>query len=118
MSAAIHRGFNRPRRRSRSRWRSPISLDDVSALVLVAVLLLMPLLTLDIAGWEIDLDTVLPVALFGVAFGWIVARSRFGELTALIISSLYGILAVYLVAAYNQNLPFKDALESVAGARV
>ena len=81
MSSVINRVSNRRgRRRSRSRWRSPISLDDVSALIVVSVLLLMPLLTIEIAGWAVDLDTVLPITLFSVAFGWIVARSRFGEL--------------------------------------
>ena len=101
------------RRRSRSRWRSPISLDDASALIVVAVLLLMPLLTIDVTGWEVDLRTVLPITLFGVGFGWVVARSRFSELVALIISSLYGIIAVILAAALNLNLPFQDAIESV-----
>ena len=101
------------RRRSRSRWRSPISLDDASALVVVAVLLLMPLLTIDVAGWEVDLNTVLPITLFGVVFGWIIARSRFSELMALIVSSLYGLIAVILAAALNLNLPFQDAIEAV-----
>ena len=115
MSAVISRANNRPgRRRSRSRWRSPISLDDASAMVVVAVLVLMPLLTLDIAGWPVDFDTILPVALVGVVLGWLIARSRFGEISALIITSLYGLLAVVLVAALNLNLPMQDALESVA----
>ena len=83
-------------------------------MVALAVLLLMPLLSLDVAGWEVDLDTILPVTLFAVVFGWIVARSRFGEVSALIISSLYGVIAIILAAAFNLNLPFREALESVA----
>ena len=114
MSSVSNRVSNRPgRRRSRSRWRSPISLDDASALIVVGVLLLMPLLTIDIAGWAVDLDTVLPITLFSVAFGWVIARSRFGEIAALVISSLYCLLAVILVAAFNLNLPFQDAVVSV-----
>ena len=73
----------------------------------------MPLLTIEIAGWPVDLDTVLPITLFSVAFGWIVARSRFGEIAALIISSLYGLFAVILVAAFNLNLPFQEAVVAV-----
>ncbi len=115
MNALINRAGARPgRRRSRSRWRSPISLDDASAMLVVAVLLLMPLLTLEVAGWPIDMNTILPVTLFGVVFGWVVARSRFGEVSALIIASLYGLLAVILVASLSLHLPFQDALESVA----
>ena len=73
----------------------------------------MPLLTIEIAGWEADLDTLLPITLFGLGFGWIIARSRFSEVSALIVGSLYGVIAVILVAALNLNLPFKDAIESV-----
>ena len=73
----------------------------------------MPLLTIEIAGWEVDLDTVLPITLFGVGFGWIVARSRFSEVSALIVGSLYGVIAVILAASMNLNLPLKDAIESV-----
>ncbi|MCY3796673.1 MAG: DUF3488 and transglutaminase-like domain-containing protein [Chloroflexi bacterium] len=114
MTSVTNRASNQPgRRRSRSRWRSPISLDDASALLVVAVLLLMPLLTIEIAGWEADLDTLLPITLFGLGFGWIIARSRFSEVSALIVGSLYGVIAVILVAALNLNLPFKDAIESV-----
>jgi len=114
MSSVRSRAINRPgRRRSRSRWRSPISLGEVSALLTVGVLLLMPMLTMDVAGWEIDLSTVLPIALFGIPFGWLVARSRFSEVAALVITSLYGLFAVILVAAYNLNLPFQEAVQSV-----
>ena len=114
MSSVSNLTGNRPgRRRSRSRWRSPISLGEVSALLVVGVLLLMPLLTIEIAGWEVDLDTVLPITLFGIAFGWVVARSRFGEIAALVISSLYGLFAVMLVAAFNLDLPFQAAVVSV-----
>ena len=103
----------RPPRRKRSRWRSPISLNTISTLIVVSVLLLMPLLATDIAGWPIDLDIVLPAALFSVFLGLILARSRFGEITALIVSLLYGVGAVIIAAALDQNLPFRDALVAV-----
>lgn len=103
----------RPARRKRSRWRSPISLNTISTLIVVSVLLLMPLQATDIAGWPIDLDIVLPVTGLGVFLGLILARSRFGEITALIVGLLYGIGSVYTVAALNQNLPFREALIAV-----
>ncbi len=113
MSAGINRASNRPGPRRRSRWRSPISLAEISVLIVVGFLLLMPLLTIEIAGWSLDLDTILPITIFSVGFGWVIARSRFGEISALIISSLYCLVAVLLVAAYNLNLPFQDAVVSV-----
>jgi len=103
--------MNRPSRRSR--WRSPISLDEVSVLIVVSVLLLMPMLTVEIAAWPVDFHTILPITLFGIPFGWLLARSRFGEVAALIVRSLYGLFAVILVAAYNLNLPFQDAVVEV-----
>ena len=113
MSSVSNPASYRRSRRIRSRWRSPISLDEVSVLIVVGVLLLMPLLTIDIAGWGADLNTVLPITLFSIGFGWLVARSRFSELAALIISSLYGLFAVLLVAAFNLDLPFQEAVVSV-----
>jgi len=111
MSHPSNRAMNRPSRRSR--WRSPISLDEVSVLIVVSVLLLMPMLTVEIAAWPVDFHTILPITLFGIPFGWLLARSRFGEVAALIVSSLYGLFAVILVAAYNLNLPFQDAVVEV-----
>ena len=73
----------------------------------------MPLIAIDIAGWAVDLNTVLPVTIFAVVFGWIVSRSRFGEFSALVLSTLYGIGAVILIAAFNQNLPFRDGISAV-----
>lgn len=103
----------RPARRKRSRWRSPISLNTISTLIVISVLLLMPLQATDIAGWPIDLDIVLPVTALGVFLGLVLARSRFGEITALIVSLLYGIGAIYIAAALKQNMPFREALLAV-----
>ena len=73
----------------------------------------MPVIAIDIAGWAVDLHTLIPVTMFGVVFGWIVSRSRFGEFSALILSTVYGILAVILIAAFNQNMPFRDGISAV-----
>ncbi|MCY3779156.1 MAG: DUF3488 and transglutaminase-like domain-containing protein [Chloroflexi bacterium] len=103
----------RPTRRKRSRWRSPISLDTVSTLLVIGLLLLMPLMAIDIAGWTVDMDVVLPVMILSVILGLILARSRFGEFSALMISLFYGVAAVLLVASANQRLPFREALAAV-----
>ncbi len=99
--------------RRRSRWRSPISLDTVASLGMACLLLLMPLAAIDIAGWAVDQDIVLPVTLVGVFLGLILARSRFGEFAALLVSLLYCLLVVFLAAALRQDLPFREALQAV-----
>lgn len=100
-------------RRKRSRWRSPVSLDTISTLIVVGLLLAMPLMAIDIAGWAVDMEIVLPVMLSSLLLGLILARSRFSEFFALLLSLLYGAVAVVLAAAANQNLPFHEALAAV-----
>ena len=100
-------------RRKRSRWRSPVSLDTVSTLIVVSLLLAMPLSAIDAAGWAVDMEIVVPQMLVSVLLGLVFARSRFGELLALLLNASYGMLAVLLVAAANQNLPFQQALAAV-----
>ena len=73
----------------------------------------MPLSAIDIAGWAVDMNIVLPVTALSVLLGFVLSRSRFGEFSALLISLLYGVATVVLVAAANQNLPFREALTSV-----
>ena len=73
----------------------------------------MPLTAIDIAGWAVDMNIVLPVTALSVLLGFVLSRSRFGEFSALLISLLYGVTAVVLVATANQNLPFREALTAV-----
>ena len=110
--SATNSGARRPRRK-RSRWRSPISLDTLSTLLVVVLLLMMPLAAMDIAGWAVEMDIVLLITLLSVPFSLVLARSRFGEFSALIVSFLYGLLVALLVTAANQQLPFREALAAV-----
>ena len=57
------------RQRRFNRWRSPVSLGDIARLIACCLVLLMPLLSLEIAGWPIDLNIVLPVLVIGVVIG-------------------------------------------------
>lgn len=98
------------RRRRRSRWRSPIAPDTISTLIVSSVLLLMPLLAIDYAGWPIDRLVVLPVLLVGVLFGAIIAHSRLGEVPALLATLPIGAAAVLTSAALQIDLPFPEAL--------
>lgn len=70
----------------------------------------MPLLAIENAGWAIDLNVVLPVMLYGVVYGAIVAHSRFGEVRALLVTLPIGAAAVLTAAALQIDLPFPEAL--------
>lgn len=86
---------------------------DVTALVVVVVLLLMPLLSLQAAGWPLAMNTALPVTLLGVLFGFLLARSHYNELLALLMSTLYGGAFILLIAAINEPGGLGDGLMSV-----
>lgn len=99
--------------RKRSRWRSPISADTVSTLIVIGVMLLMPLLAIETVGWAVDMNTILPVTFLAVFVGLFLARSRFGEIVALSLSFIFAIGLLVAVAAYNMDLPFREAVSSV-----
>ena len=101
------------RRRKLNRWRSPVSLGNLAALIVVGVLLIVPALSLDVAGWPIDLQIVTPVLFIGVGVGVLLSRSRFGDLAALFISLLYSIGVPVLVAALRFELPFLEGIATV-----
>ncbi|MDE2819544.1 MAG: transglutaminaseTgpA domain-containing protein [Chloroflexota bacterium] len=104
------------RRREFNRWRSPVSLGDIARLIACCLVLLMPLLTLEIAGWQIDLNIVLPALFIGVVIGILLAGSRFGELPAIIISSLYAIGSILFVSALSLEMPFLEGIKAAIGS--
>jgi len=102
----LKRGFN-------TRWRNLFNAGDFSALFIVSVLLVMPALALNIAGWALDMWTIIPVTLLSVAFGYMLSRSQYNELLALIVSSMYGVGIVIVVAAINEPTGFFQAITDV-----
>src|SRR6187402_466123 len=95
----------RSRRRSdkqenwlRELWATYVESGDITSLLVTAVLLLMPALALDAADWPLQLEIALPVLFLSLIFGYFLSRSRYNELYALIVSGLYGIIVVLLVA--------------------
>jgi transglutaminase-like putative cysteine protease len=56
---------------------------------------------------------ILPTSLLGVGLGYILSRSQYDELLALIISILYGIGLVIIIAAINEPMEFFPAMTSV-----
>ncbi|MEL6403560.1 MAG: transglutaminase domain-containing protein [Chloroflexota bacterium] len=94
-------------------WQTYVASGDVTALFVTAVLLLMPALALDAADWPISLRITVPVMLTSLLFGYILARSRYNELYALIVSTLYGIIVVLIVATLSVSLNPLRGIEEV-----
>ncbi|NWG15722.1 MAG: hypothetical protein HXY41_03730 [Chloroflexi bacterium] len=94
--------LQRWRRRLAFRWNHLFAPGDELALLAVALLLMMPVLALAAAGWPLALNTILPVLLLSVGFGFLLARSQYNELLALFMSGIYGLGFVLLVASINE----------------
>jgi len=94
--------IGRWRRRLLHTWRTLFTPGDLAALVIAVGLLLMPVLSLAGAGWPLDLRTVIPVMALSVVFGFLLSRSHYNELLALLMSGIYGVGFVLLLAAINE----------------
>ncbi len=105
--------LDRWRRRLTFTWRNLFAPGDEFALIVALLLLLMPVLALTAAGWPLALNTVLPVMLLSVVFGFLLARSQYNELLALLMSGIYGVGFVLLVAAINEPGGLGDGAYSV-----
>lgn len=75
---------------------------DLWSLLLVLALLTFPALALDAAQWPLDLAVILPAALLSVVIGFVLARSDYNELLALILAGAYGAFSVILLAGLNE----------------
>jgi transglutaminase-like putative cysteine protease len=105
--------FMRWRRRVLHTWRTLFTPGDITALLIAIALLLMPVLSLASAGWPLDLRTVIPVMILSIIFGFLLSRSHYNELLALIMSGVYGVGFVLLLAAINEPGGLADGAISV-----
>jgi transglutaminase-like putative cysteine protease len=88
--------------RIRTTWHSYVREGDWFALLLAIVLMLMPALALKTAQFPLELRTVVPTIILGSLFGFVLARSRYGELFALVMTLLYGVIVVVALAGLNE----------------
>lgn len=86
---------------------------DLTTLLITCVLLVMPALSLAAADWPIQLQITVPVTILSVIFGYGLSSSRYNELFALIVSTIYGLVFVLLIAAFNQSLNPVKGIETV-----
>lgn len=105
--------INRWMRRITNSTRTWFASGDMTALLIVFVLLLMPVLSLQTAGWPLSMATVIPVLLLGLIFGFLLARSHYNELLALMMSLIYGAGIVLLIAAINEPGGLGEGIASV-----
>jgi len=105
--------LNRWLRRLDHNRRTLFAPGDGLALLVAAGLLLMPILALTQADWPADLRTLIPAMLLGLVFGFLLARSHYNELFALILSVVYGTAFVGLIAAINEPGNLMDGVGSV-----
>lgn len=83
-------------------WRSFFAQGDLTTLIIALALLLMPALSLQTAGWPLDMGTLLPIVFLSIGFGFLLARSYYNELLALFMSGVYGTCFVFIIAAINE----------------
>ena len=90
-------------RRAVNRWRTTFQQGDMIILFITMVMLLMPALSLQAAAWPVEPVTVVPVLIISVLLGFILARSHYGEVMALLLSTFYAGIAILFVAAWNDE---------------
>lgn len=83
-------------------WRTFFAQGDLTALLISLALLLMPALSLHTAGWPLAMNTLLPVIVLSILFGFLLARSYYNELLALLMSGIYGVCFILIIAAINE----------------
>jgi len=83
-------------------WHRYIASGDMTTVLITLVLLLMPALALQAAEWPLSLSITVPTMIISVLFGYLLSRSSYNELFALIISGVYGLLTVLVIAALSQ----------------
>ncbi|MDX2162717.1 MAG: transglutaminaseTgpA domain-containing protein [bacterium] len=82
-------------------WHSLFAPGDLPTLIISVILLLMPAFSLNAAGWLLDMNTLIPVIVLSVVFGFLLARSQYNELVGLLIGAIYGGCLILLIAAIN-----------------
>ncbi|MCB9450091.1 MAG: hypothetical protein H6672_01560 [Anaerolineaceae bacterium] len=105
--------LSRWRRRLTHTWRTLFSPGDWLALLLPIGVLVLPILALERAGWPLLLATTLPTVALSVVFGFLLARSQYNELLALLMSAIYGMGLVLLIASINADGDLLEGFYSV-----
>lgn len=93
-SARSPRSSGRWRRRLRNQFRLIFARGDISSLLMTWGLMIVTALALNAAGWADGLGSLAIVSFFAVGFGFLLARSHYSELLALVLSTIYSLAFV------------------------
>lgn len=94
-------------------WQTYVESGDMTTLLVAAILLLMPAVSLYAADWPIRIGITAPIIVVSLLFGYVLARSRYNELYSLIVSTLYGLIAVLILASLSISFNPIMGLEQV-----
>lgn len=83
---------------------------DIVTFVIAFVLLLMPALSLRAAGWNLQMSILTPTIFASLLVGFLVSRSKYNELYALLMSTIYGACIIVLFGALAQPGGFAQGL--------
>ncbi len=95
-------GPGRWRRRLRNHLRTIFARGDLSSLLITWGLVIVTALALDAAEWTDGLGTLATVSLCAVGFGFLLARSHYSELMALVLTAIYSLAFVLCINAWAQ----------------
>lgn len=96
-------------RRVRNMARTLFARGDFTALLISSLMMLTPVLALNAAlkltpeptratvTWPVGLNQLIPIAILSVIFGFLLARSHYSELMALLLSTIYSVGTVMLI---------------------
>lgn len=82
--------FARWRKRVRNSTRQALDRGDLTTMIILWALLVIPIFALDVAGWAEGMLSLLMVAFFAAGIGYFLAWSNLSEAFALLVSSFYG----------------------------
>ena len=99
--------------RIRNGWQRLFLPGDLLVLIATTILLFMPALALQTSDWPIDAQITIPTLVASIIVGFLLARSRFNELIALIMSSLYGVGLILLFAGFQESGNLSEGMQSV-----
>ncbi len=96
------RHANDRRGKTRGYFSTVFMRGDFTSLLMAWALLVITALAVGAAHWSDSLQSLVVVSILSVGFGFLLARSHYSELLALILSSVYSIAAILVTNAYIQ----------------
>ncbi len=75
--------------------------DEFPNLILLSALVVIPAAAIRLADWTDGLEILLPIVITGLAISYLMAISRFSDLSALLATTVYGVSLVWVLAGWR-----------------